>query len=320
MDRVSDHPVSRIAHTKASLTYDHLKRFYGPTSGVTYRKEFFNFTNEEVIIHDDSLGRVIVPPTESRLDAERGVYIAYSVLFAKGKNLVYCHPVDNPMLYRIMVDGELKSEGTNNVIFYVQFISEHLLDNGVLHEPLSGLYIGKGGHEGYSKVGMVTGQFQQQKAVAKGHTQSIRCVHEYREHCYLTGFKSVAPLAVERPHECGLAPGIYVTVTSSTTHEPEVKFYPDAKSCRESLDVPLFERYDEAEAHLNSQSDKGKRTTGKTDTNNARERASRSEPESKAARGTSDDTFGKTLNKFFDSVISVCHAIVVLMSPSPIKK
>lgn len=250
-----------VQHQPISSTDDEARfNMYEPKLTIT--KEYYNFTNRDVYVMEPGFGKVVVDRYGKTRHTKRfGLYVRYVVSYHESTKLTTSDLNDHPFISYLSSYGKLTKKNRRYYITYVHFIPEReLMDKGIVFDTTVNSYIGFT-TEDWGKLEQ-TNHREDTRGVALGYGAEITVVDPDRESVYLVGFSKITRVRTTTPQRSGMESGVYVNRYSPEEGRYEIKKYTDVKSCRNDIDIPIFDRYNEAEEFALSRTTTTTKKTG----------------------------------------------------------
>lgn len=207
----------------------------------------FNHTNSTLTYHDRSCGLLTVKPLGSTEDGFSGLIIQICVDVPIGERPTPDNKWDNQLLDFIIENGSYESRPSFTRYRYgAEIDSSDIVPNKILEDRRLGIKFSLGEAD-WHLLGNVKPEGHSKNF--RGHTLSIELVDDHRENIYLCGFSRVKPIRAVTTAVSGKQAGVYVS-TINEHGQHEVIYYTSCESCRSELDVPLFDKFHEAEAFI----------------------------------------------------------------------
>lgn len=219
----------------------------------------FNFTHTTITYYDRTCGLLTAKPLGNGPDGFTGLVIQVSVDVPFGEKPTPHNSWDNQVLDFIIENGQFESKPSYTRYRYAaEIASSDIAPNKILEDRRLGIMFCMG------EADWALLDNQTKEGISKnfrGHTQSVELVDDYRENIFLCGFSRVKPIRAVTTAVSGKQAGVYVsTINDLGLHE--VFYYTSCESCRSELDIPLFDKFHEAEAFI----DRGTMPSGKRST------------------------------------------------------
>lgn len=250
--------ITELKHNPGANDYT-LIRANKVLGGVSFKRSILNLTAKAVEYYEPTVGIISAMPNSNQFDLPKGVYVIYELTLPSDAFLVK----DNttlmafPLLNQILNHGRVDKGAYEKTIYYSHYFSPWELEtNNLVFDKLSSLHVGYQGADWSTVIQGKSPLVSQGEDLTTGFLQKIVYVDDHRETIYYAGFKKVAPITAVTQRASGLLGGLWVTTHNTATGEREVNYYNDVESCRDALDIPIFERYTEAEAQLVSAAEK----------------------------------------------------------------
>lgn len=243
----------------AERRWDGLRGRYH-NSSLRFETYMFNHTNSVVTYHDTAFGLLTVKPLGTTSDGFSGLIIQICVDVPIGEKPTPDNKWDNQLLDFIIENGSYETRPTFTRYRYgAEIDGSDIVPNKILEDRRLGIKFSLGDAD-WHLLGNIRPEGHSKNF--RGHTLSVELVDDHRENIYLCGFSRVKPIRGVSTAVSGKREGIYVS-TINQHGQHEVIYYTSCESCRAELDVPLFDKFHEAEAFIERGSmPSAKRSTG----------------------------------------------------------